>query len=77
LLWTTKSTRKLSVELTSRELKVGHSAVAKILKAEGYGLLGSVRLWRELGIRTAMSSFAASLNEVDEFSRPTRNTTDR
>lgn len=41
LRWTVKSTRNLAAELTRQGHRVGHDAVAALLKAEGFSLQGT------------------------------------
>jgi transposase len=41
LRWTTKSTRNLATELTSRGHKISHSVVGKLLKSLGFSLQGT------------------------------------
>jgi hypothetical protein len=44
LRWTTKSTRNLATELTTRGHKISHSAVGKLLRSEGYSLQGTRKM---------------------------------
>jgi len=41
LLWTSKSLRKIQLELKEQNYNVGHITIGEILKSKGYSLLGN------------------------------------
>ena len=57
LLWTSKSVRRLAVELRERGHEVHFTTVAHLLRSLGYSLQSNRKTLKERSIPTAISSF--------------------